>query len=237
MSIIIFQISNFEKASEDNWKARQDTLPNSEAKQEFPSQPFTFVLNWKPEQINNKYISLIINVSSFVGGASSISDMTTFNFDIENNKILTLQDILKNDKNYLKTISDYSREQLQSTINPTNDSNLQDMIISGTEPKSENFENFTFNEYSINIYFKKYQVAPGSSGEQEIKYYFTDSTTQIANPASVNCKNNGGTLSIVKDGKGDEYGLCYFDDNRACEEWAMMRGDCPVGGRNCLFSL
>jgi len=31
-------------------------------------------------------------------------------------------------------------------------------------------------------------------------------------------------------GDGGEYGLCQFEDNQACEEWAMYRGDCPVGG-------
>ena len=56
-------------------------------------------------------------------------------------------------------------------------------------------------------------------------------TVGIANPASVNCKKVGGNLVIKKNGHGDEYGLCYFEENRACEEWALMRGDCPVGGR------
>lgn len=53
---------------------------------------------------------------------------------------------------------------------------------------------------------------------------------QIANPASVNCVDKGGTLSIVKRGDDGEYGICYFLDNRQCEEWALFRGDCPVGG-------
>jgi putative hemolysin len=52
----------------------------------------------------------------------------------------------------------------------------------------------------------------------------------IANPASVNCINKGGTLSIQKRGDGGEYGICIFEDNRQCEEWAMFRGECPVGG-------
>lgn len=52
----------------------------------------------------------------------------------------------------------------------------------------------------------------------------------IANPASVNCSTLGGNLVIQKRGDGGEYGLCYFEDNRACEEWALMRGDCPTGG-------
>ncbi|MEI6627743.1 MAG: DUF333 domain-containing protein [bacterium] len=54
--------------------------------------------------------------------------------------------------------------------------------------------------------------------------------TQIANPASVNCTKVGGNLVIEKRGDGGEYGLCYFEDNRACEEWALLRGDCPIGG-------
>ena len=32
--------------------------------------------------------------------------------------------------------------------------------------------------------------------------------------------------------RGDlgEIGVCYFEDNLQCEEWALLRGDCPVGG-------
>jgi putative hemolysin len=52
----------------------------------------------------------------------------------------------------------------------------------------------------------------------------------MANPASVNCTQQGGTLSIEERGDGGQFGVCYFEDNRQCEEWALMRGDCPVGG-------
>jgi len=58
----------------------------------------------------------------------------------------------------------------------------------------------------------------------------TENSTAIANPASVNCEKVGGQLSIKKREDGGEYGLCSFDEGRACEEWALMRGDCPVGG-------
>jgi len=53
----------------------------------------------------------------------------------------------------------------------------------------------------------------------------------LANPASVNCTDKGGTLVIEKRPDGGEFGVCYFEDNRQCEEWALMRGDCPIGGR------
>lgn len=52
----------------------------------------------------------------------------------------------------------------------------------------------------------------------------------MANPASENCVKQGGTLSIQKRGDGGEYGICLFEDNRQCEEWALMRGECPAEG-------
>jgi putative hemolysin len=52
----------------------------------------------------------------------------------------------------------------------------------------------------------------------------------IANPASVNCIEREGTLTIRKRGDGGEYGICTFTDGRQCEEWALMRGECPTDG-------
>ena len=57
-----------------------------------------------------------------------------------------------------------------------------------------------------------------------------EALTQLANPASVNCSKSGGHLVIEKRGDGGEYGVCYFEDNKACEEWALFRGECPKGG-------
>ena len=53
----------------------------------------------------------------------------------------------------------------------------------------------------------------------------------LANPASTHCVELGGRLSIEKGPTGGEFGVCLFEDNRQCEEWALLRGECPVGGR------
>ena len=52
----------------------------------------------------------------------------------------------------------------------------------------------------------------------------------LANPASTNCAAKGGRLGIEKNPRGGEFGVCLFEDNRQCEEWALLRGECPVGG-------
>ena len=56
------------------------------------------------------------------------------------------------------------------------------------------------------------------------------SGAQLANPASQNCVDQGGALTIETRGDGGQYGVCTFEDNRQCEEWALFRGQCPVGG-------
>lgn len=61
-----------------------------------------------------------------------------------------------------------------------------------------------------------------------------EDTPRIANPAAVSCGQRGGKLQSVRRMlAGKDYGTytaCVFGDNRWCEEWAMFRGTCPVGG-------
>jgi putative hemolysin len=70
--------------------------------------------------------------------------------------------------------------------------------------------------------FYRGECAPTSESEA--------APAQLANPASENCVAVGGTRSIENRVDGGQFGLCLFEDNRQCEEWALLRGDCPVGG-------
>jgi hypothetical protein len=54
-----------------------------------------------------------------------------------------------------------------------------------------------------------------------------DDPPQMANPASVNCIDKGGSLKMVEDGSGGQVGMCTLPDGVVCEEWAYMRGECP----------
>jgi putative hemolysin len=56
------------------------------------------------------------------------------------------------------------------------------------------------------------------------------SNAGMANPASQYCVAQSGTHTIQTRGDGGQYGVCTFEDNRQCEEWALMRGECPAGG-------
>lgn len=50
--------------------------------------------------------------------------------------------------------------------------------------------------------------------------------TELANPASVYCEENGGKVEIREDESGGQVGYCVFPDGSECEEWAYMRGEC-----------
>jgi len=56
-----------------------------------------------------------------------------------------------------------------------------------------------------------------------------DGESEVANPASVHCEDEGGTLELRAAPDGSESGICVFDDGSECEEWALYRGECEPG--------
>ncbi len=49
---------------------------------------------------------------------------------------------------------------------------------------------------------------------------------KVANPASVYCQDNGGTVEIRTAADGSQSGACRFADGSECDEWAYFRGEC-----------
>jgi len=60
-------------------------------------------------------------------------------------------------------------------------------------------------------------LAGACGGDEE-----NEDQSGIANPASVYCEEQGGTLDL-------ESGMCSFPDGSQCEEWAFFRGECSPG--------
>lgn len=54
-------------------------------------------------------------------------------------------------------------------------------------------------------------------------------SVQLANPASVYCEEQGGTVEL-REGEGGTAGYCVFEDGSECDEWAYFRGECAPGG-------
>ena len=49
--------------------------------------------------------------------------------------------------------------------------------------------------------------------------------SQLPNPASLYCEEQGGNLEIRTSEDGSQSGYCIFE-NSECEEWAFYKGEC-----------
>jgi predicted secreted protein/putative hemolysin len=73
-------------------------------------------------------------------------------------------------------------------------------------------------------------LAAGCTQQTATPAMTTPAQSTIANPASVNCGQVGGTTDIKTDTSGGQYGMCTFPNGTSCEEWALFRGEgCKAG--------
>lgn len=224
-----------------------------------PKMKYEYDISYKKYESKVKgTVSYVFSIYEFTGGANGNITVTTFTFD--KNGVVAIDAMLNlaqndNDIALSRVLAETALTNTESFVDKTMlyeglglsylkaDGKTLDKVKCHCDGFffGSNFQNFIVKDEGITFVFNKYQVAPGSSGLPEVtlswdtlKSYMSvhnGPTTQMGNPASLNCVKVGGKVIIQKRGDGGEYGLCYFDDNRACEEWALMRGDCPVGGR------
>lgn len=183
-NFVIIQ-SEFENNAKENWQARLATKLPGEKISEFPeSGDLYFNVKTDYVQLNSKYISILIHVEAMAGGAHGYENLYSYNYDVLQNKELTLQDFFPNDANYLVTVADFSKNNLlEQFTNNTKRSDFKtdqewneaitninkDMLNQGTKPTIENFSTFTYLPGFLNIYFGQYQVAAYVYGIQMVK--------------------------------------------------------------------
>jgi hypothetical protein len=80
------------------------------------------------------------------------------------------------------------------------------------------------------FFIVKYMNSKAQRAGENNKEAFQGQSDFSVNRASVYCAEQGGTLLEQLNERGGNYVLCYFEDGKVCEQWAMLRGDCPVGG-------
>lgn len=162
-------IADFKRAARENMEARIATLPENE-RDSFIPEPFYFVASWTPTQMNDSFVSFVIHIYAYEGGANGREELATFNYDVKAKREVTLHNLFPEEgDNYLEKVSKFSRERLISELIFGGENEFMlDMLESGTAPSEENFKHFTFTDDAVIIYFEKYQVAPGSYGEQRV---------------------------------------------------------------------
>ena len=91
-------------------------------------------------------------------------------------------------------------------------------------------EFYRLHEDTFNNIINSFNIKNEKQNETNANKPSTDKpeNAQIANPASVNCIEKGGKLSIVDKPEG-QVGMCTLSDGTVCEEWAYFRGECTKG--------
>lgn len=133
----------------------------SEQKQQ--EDGFTYSAEATTSYSSTDFISLIVDYSSFTGGAHGNSYIKSYNIRLKPFKELALDDVLGGPVDY-KILSDLAQIELYKQLKGGD----KGMVESGTGPFAKNFDTFTFDKKGVTFYFDPYQVAPYSEGAPKV---------------------------------------------------------------------
>ncbi|MCA9386712.1 DUF3298 and DUF4163 domain-containing protein [Candidatus Dojkabacteria bacterium] len=115
---------------------------------------------------NDELISFITDGYVYYGGAHGSSAGHNITYSTKDKKLIEISDLFRDDS-YLDYLSEVSRAQLRQQ--DWYDETLSDeWVITGTEPKEDNFSLFYLTEDSLVITLAEYQVAPYAAGQQKV---------------------------------------------------------------------
>ena len=124
---------------------------------------YTLYIDYKEYKYKD-YISLVFYSELFLGGAHPNHYIDTVIYNTKNNSFININDLINIDKNILIKLSNISREELLKNKALSN-SDVKEMLMDGTSPKTDNFKKIALTDEGIIIFFERYQIAP---------YYFGD---------------------------------------------------------------
>ncbi|OGH80376.1 MAG: hypothetical protein A3I29_00445 [Candidatus Magasanikbacteria bacterium RIFCSPLOWO2_02_FULL_44_11] len=171
VNIIDVSYPIFEKLNDVNIVIRErvDTYvdefeENSELGNE--EEKSSLAINFTPVLITPKIISITFTVYTYyVGGAHALTYKSPFNYSLEEDRELSLDDLFSDKEEGLEFLSLYSRQYLQSVL-----TDGEMVSESGTAPDEHNFSDFSIQEDgTITWYFIPYQAASFANGILEMK--------------------------------------------------------------------
>ncbi len=166
------QERDFKDGAINNWIVFKETSLPEEVKKKEKNPPYTLSIKSEVVLANRDYISVVLRSYSFLGGANGITVMQTFNYDIKNEREMSLYAFFTQVSNYLNKLTTVARAQLKNQLEAQN-CFVEQMFLDGTYADPYTFRNFSFNTYQLRIHFARYQVAPGACGEQQVVFPLT----------------------------------------------------------------
>ncbi|UTC62766.1 DUF3298 and DUF4163 domain-containing protein [Treponema sp. OMZ 787] len=156
------------EVTDEFWNGYYSISPDDMAKSP-TARNFELVIGYDDIVRDKNYISFVLSIYEYAGGAHGLTSLVPVNYDIKTKKLVSLADVLRPaSKNWLTKLSNEARKQLTNKVKKGELSSDEGMIKEGTEPKLENFDVFQIENGKIKIIFEQYQVAPYSEGLPEI---------------------------------------------------------------------
>lgn len=133
---------------------------------------YEFIVTWDITLKTDTVISVLLEGYQYTGGANGRNLLTSFVWDTADQRIVLLDELLPRlvfppETDVLASeCAGKLREKL--IVGDGQDNFLEQMIVDGTAPIPENYRIYTVSEDGVTIHFVKYQVAPGSYGNQQV---------------------------------------------------------------------
>lgn len=135
--------------------------------------PSYFQIGYEAIMLAEKVVSIRFGADYYVAGMAHPNIYyESLNYDLINDKQISLADLFNPGSDYLTVLSNFSRETLKTLISP--DYYSEDFVLPGTEPTLENFQVFNFTKDKIVITFNPYQVGPWVIGPQFVEIPFSE---------------------------------------------------------------
>lgn len=152
------EILNLVKSVAEDFKYRVDSFEDSKL-----DRKFELNINFDTYEYDN-YVSYVFYTTIDDLGAHPEYHIATVNYDIKNDKIITIDDLSAKNPNLLNVLSKYCYETL-SNEDVIKEYGSLDQLKEGTEAKLSNFKNIVFTKSGLIIFFEKYSVGPYVLGD------------------------------------------------------------------------
>ncbi len=120
--------------------------------------------------ITDEFVSIYFNIRIYMGGASGMSQSYAFNYDLKNQQLLDLEEVLKRRDTNLQIVSKLVADELihgdqfaEYREDPA-PFTYKTSVKGETEPTVENYYAFSLTEDSIILYKQFYSLFPNAAG-------------------------------------------------------------------------
>ncbi|MBS4178166.1 DUF3298 and DUF4163 domain-containing protein [Lederbergia citrea] len=181
------------------------------------SDQYRFTTTFDKPIITKNFVSIYFEDYQYMGGAHGMLGASTFNFDLKNERIITIHDVMKEHSTNLEVISKLVAQKLITAEEfdkyrekPVTDRYKQS-VKEETMPVEINYSTFTLTEDSITFYKQYYSIFPNAAGIvgveikwDEVETYMNSGDENTENILEDNEVDSGNSQNLITY-KNDDY--------------------------------